>query len=289
MCYLASYFAVLMPTRVQFPELNFSFKVALDVIPLSVVFVAMVSFNNLCLKFLSVSFYFLARSLTTIFNVLFTYLILHTTTSCRALFCCAMIIVGYSAGVIIEGNIGPLSWTGVIFGIASSITCALNSIMTAKCLPKVDGSVWRLTFYNNLNSLFLSIPVILINETNNLRDGFLNTNVTFWIIMLVSGVFGFAIGYLSTLQIQVTSPLTHNVSGTAKAAAQTILAVLVYQEMKSISWWLSNVVVLIGSAAYAYVRHTESINRFKQQSLIQLTQEKPSVYESPTFIKTSSV
>ena len=37
---------------------------------------------------------------------------------------------------------------------------------------------------------------------------------------------GFAIGYVTALQIQVTSPLGHNISGTAKAAAQTILAVI---------------------------------------------------------------
>ena len=76
--------------------------------------------------------------------------------------------------------------------------------------------------------------------------------------MIISGIFGFAIGYISTLQIQVTSPLTHNVSGTAKAAAQTVLAVIIYHEIKSISWWLSNIVVLGGSAVYAAVRHVEN-------------------------------
>ncbi|KAA0192364.1 GDP-fucose transporter 1 [Fasciolopsis buskii] len=76
--------------------------------------------------------------------------------------------------------------------------------------------------------------------------------------MILSGLLGFAIGFVSALQIQVTSPLTHNVSGTAKAAAQTVLAVAIYREIKSISWWLSNLVVLFGSAAYAYVRQKES-------------------------------
>ncbi|VDP72236.1 unnamed protein product [Echinostoma caproni] len=71
--------------------------------------------------------------------------------------------------------------------------------------------------------------------------------------MVLSGVLGFAIGYVSALQIQVTSPLTHNVSGTAKAAAQTVLAVMIFNESKSLSWWLSNLIVLLGSAAYAYV------------------------------------
>ena len=40
-----------------------------QVLPLSVVFVGMITFNNLCLKHLGVSFYNVGRSLTTVFNV----------------------------------------------------------------------------------------------------------------------------------------------------------------------------------------------------------------------------
>lgn len=258
LCYLTSYAALLLPSHVKFPQLNFSFKTSIEILPLSIIFVSMVCFNNLCLKYLSVSFYFLARSLTTIFNVIFTYLLLNTKTSTKALICCAVIIVGYCAGVIVEGNLGSLSWIGLVFGIASSITCALNSIYTAKCLPKVEGSVWRLTFYNNLNSLFLSIPIIGLLEYQPIKEHLFQTSAYFWFVMIISGIFGFAIGYISTLQIQVTSPLTHNVSGTAKAAAQTVLAVIIYHEIKSISWWLSNIVVLGGSAVYAAVRHVEN-------------------------------
>lgn len=53
---------------------------------------------------------------------------------------------------------------------------------------------------------------------------------------------------------QATSPLTHNISGTAKAAAQTVMAVVWWAEVKTLLWWASNAVVLSGSAAYTYVR-----------------------------------
>jgi len=36
----------------------------------------MVTFNNLCLKYVSVAFYYLVRSLTTVTNVFFTFMIL---------------------------------------------------------------------------------------------------------------------------------------------------------------------------------------------------------------------
>ena len=82
--------------------------------------------------------------------------------------------------------------------------------------------------------------------------------------MIVAGVFGIAIGYVTALQIQVTSPLTHNVSGTAKACAQTILACVVYSEAKPFWWWVSNAMVLGGSSAYTYVRMLEMKSSAKE-------------------------
>ena len=43
--------------------------VCMQVLPLSVVFVGMIVFNNLTLKYLGVAFYNVGRSLTTVFNV----------------------------------------------------------------------------------------------------------------------------------------------------------------------------------------------------------------------------
>ena len=54
-----------------------------QVLPLSVVFVLMITTNNLCLKNVGVAFYYVGRSLTTVFNVLLTYLILGNNTSLR--------------------------------------------------------------------------------------------------------------------------------------------------------------------------------------------------------------
>ena len=56
----------------------------------------------------------------------------------------------------------------------------------------------------------------------------------------------------------MTSPLTHNISGTAKAAAQTVIATQWNAEVKSLEWWISNAVVLIGSSAYARVKQLVS-------------------------------
>lgn len=70
--------------------------------------------------------------------------------------------------------------------------------------------------------------------------------------------------------MQVTSPLTHNISGTAKACAQTVIACIYYTEIKPVLWWVSNVVVLLGSAGYTEVRRREMT---VQQKVLEATRD----------------
>ena len=59
-------------------------------LPLSVVFVGMITFNNLCLKHVGVAFYYVGRSLTTVFNVVGRSYLLHrlAVCACACLFSC---------------------------------------------------------------------------------------------------------------------------------------------------------------------------------------------------------
>merc|ERR1719273_134366 len=249
-------------------QITISIQTLKKVLPLSVVFVAMITFNNLCLKYVGVSFYYIGRSLTTVFNVAFTYLILGQKTSVRAISCCFIIILGFWLGVDQESNSGSLSMSGTTYGVLASVFVSLYAIYIKRILPVVDNNVWLLTFYNNVNAMLLFIPLMLIfGEFPVIMafDGLFSP--TFWFLMTMGGVFGCAIGYVTGLQIKVTSPLTHNISGTAKAAAQTVLATHVNAEIKSFWWWVSNFVVLMGSAAYARVRQLEMASE-KQREIL---------------------
>lgn len=48
-------------------------------------------------------------------------------------------------------------------------------------------------------------------------------SLVFWSGMVMSGLMGFGIGLVTVMQVRATSPLTHNISGTAKAAFQVCL------------------------------------------------------------------
>ena len=81
-------------------------------------------------------------------------------------------------------------------------------------MPAVDGNIWSLTFYNNVNACALFIPLmILFGELPVIFSFEHLASLHFWFLMTLGGIFGFAIGYVTGLQIKVTSPLTHNISG----------------------------------------------------------------------------
>lgn len=71
----------------------------IQVLPLSILFTSMIATNNLCLKYVDVSFYYIGRSLTTVFNVVLSYALLRQRSSAQCLFCCAVIVSGFWLGV----------------------------------------------------------------------------------------------------------------------------------------------------------------------------------------------
>ncbi|EDO42347.1 predicted protein [Nematostella vectensis] len=259
-----------------FPAFHIKLSVAKQVLPLSAVFVGMITFNNLCLKNLGVSFYNVGRSLTTVFNVICTYVILGQSTSYKAVICCAVIIGGFLMGVDQEGSSGKISYSGVLFGVLASLCVSLNAIYTKKFIPAVDNNIWRLQLYNNFNACFLFLPLMaLLGEIGEVAHFPNLSSAYFWLMMTIGGVFGIAIGYITGLQIKVTSPLTHNISGTAKACVQTIMSVSYFHETKTALWWLSNAMVLGGSMAYTRVRHSE----MKKAHTIQASKDDKALQE----------
>lgn len=77
----------------------FSRDTIAKVFPLAVLFTSMIATNNLCLKYVDVSFYYIGRSLTTVFNVMLSYALLGKRSSGKCILCCAVIVGGFWLGV----------------------------------------------------------------------------------------------------------------------------------------------------------------------------------------------
>ena len=216
----------------------------------------MITFNNLCLKYVEVSFYNVARSLTIVFNVFFSRIFLGIPTSLKTILCLGIVIIGFAVGSHGELN---FSLIGTVSGVMSSLFVSLNSIFTKKVLPVVDDNHWKLTFYNNVNATFLFMPLIWYFEREIIKNATQQLlSSAFWSAMTVAGFFGFSIGIVTVLQIKATSPLTHNISGTAKAAVQSLMAFYLWGNQPTIMGVLGIFTVLGGSLLYTFVKMSEN-------------------------------
>lgn len=270
-CFCMSRLSKWFPNAIYFPHGNpYTIENVKKIFPLSILFTFMIASNNLCLKYVDVGFYYIGRSLTTVFNVIFSYIIIGQKTSFGCIICCGVIVGGFWLGVDQENVAGSLSILGTFYGVLGSLTVCLYSIHTKRVLPLVNDEIWLLSYYNNAYSMFLFLPLMLVNNEYNTVWHYDELHeLYFWIAMTVGGICGFAIGFVTALQIQVTSPLTHNISGTAKACAQTILATYWFDESKQLLWWVSNFIVLVASGVYARLKQLDMDKVYrKEKSLL---------------------
>lgn len=277
-CYVAGTFKL-----ANVPRFEVYMDIVKQILPLSLIFTAMIVFNNLCLKYVEVSFYQVARSLTIVFNVIFDFLVLGQYTSLPAFACCSMVVFGFALG-----NVQEMRWSlsGVIFGVTSSFFVAMNSIYVKKKIALVDNNPWKITLYNNLNASFLFLPLILFSgEINTVLNSDLTRSFHYWVLLFLSGLLGVMISFATAAQIKYTSPLTHNVSATAKSAAQTVIALMVYRNPINFYGGLSVFIVLVASMLYTLVRRSEMKRKAAQATEAkdaEKTDQVPLTIEQPS-------
>lgn len=98
----------------------------------------------------------------------------------------------------------------------------MNAIYVKKKYPLVDNDPWKITLYNNVISSFLFVPLMLIfGEGNKVLSSPQIWRANFWFLMTVAGALGVLISFATAAQIKYTSPLTHNISATAKVSDNT--------------------------------------------------------------------
>merc|ERR1712174_112575 len=104
------------------------------------------------------------------------------------------------------------------------------------------------------------MPLIAYFETKTLIAALGQQMISpiFWSAMLVAGFFGFSIGIVTVMQIKATSPLSHNISGTAKAAVQSLMAFYIWGNEATLLGVIGIFTVLGGSLLYTYVKMEES-------------------------------
>ena len=167
---------------------------------------------------------------------------------------CAVVVVGFAVGA--RGEL-QLSVSGLLFGVGSSLAVSLYSILVKQKLALLDHNHWRLLAYNSALAVPIMTPLAAITEWRDAVHSATLYDPQFWLAMLTAALLGFLISVATFMQINYTSALTNNISGTVKAALQTVLAVLFFGNQVTPLNAAGIVMVIGGSAWYSSIKYNE--------------------------------
>ncbi len=223
-----------------------------------------------CLAAVDASFYQIARGLLLPFTLLLSAMFLgrpfHKIPR-HTLLGCAVIITGFVIGMFADLAAMTSSVKGLVLGVGSSMTTAIESVVIKKYVSKdaKNGGMLQLVWISQVIALIMFLPVLVIsgeiNPTsmvNGLKsqagsNTFDSALQLFSPKLAWSGVFSFLLTIAAFLQISVTNPVTHMVVTAARGVAQSILAtVFLKGESLSAERILSMGFILSGSALYGW-------------------------------------
>ncbi|KAG6333584.1 hypothetical protein ID866_5500 [Astraeus odoratus] len=237
--------------------------------PTVVLTVVGLSFSNYTLKYVDASFYQVARGLILPFTVATSYVMLHARPSFRILLSCSIVTLGFFVGVFMDAV--PISRLGIAFGVTSSAITSVHSVVIKKSLDIVHGSALHLSWYTNLLSAILIIPLFILGgelpgimelffESSEAvsSDGGLSAFSTFIWGSIITGSVGFLMNIASTLSIKITSPITHMISSAVRGVAASLLGMWLFDDILSGGRISSIAIILGGSVYYTWIKHVES-------------------------------
>ncbi|KIK68307.1 hypothetical protein GYMLUDRAFT_35692 [Collybiopsis luxurians FD-317 M1] len=250
-------------------KLTFDTNVCKGLVPMVGLNVVGLSFSNYTLKYVDASFYQVARGLVLPFTVCTSFFILNARPSLRILFSCGIVTLGFFVGVFLDGT--PLSLVGIFFGVVSSAITAIHSVVIKQSLNVVNGSALLLSWYTNLLSAIVLIPIVVVagevpeifklffGVEDLLRSsGQMTALGTFIWGSVITGVLGFMMSIASLLSIKVTSPITHMISSAVRGVAASLLGMWLFHDIITSGRASSIAIILLGSIYYTWVKHIES-------------------------------
>ncbi|KAH8829234.1 hypothetical protein DL96DRAFT_1696115 [Flagelloscypha sp. PMI_526] len=250
-------------------KLAFSLDTCKGLVPMVGYGVAGLILSNFTLKYVDASFYQVARGLVLPFTVATSFFALNTRPSFLILVACAVVTLGFFIGVFLDSV--PVSALGIFFGVSSSMITAWHSVVIKKSLNVVSGSALLLSWYTNLLSAAVMIPIFLFaGEGPAIArllfnfEGSLSTEAsvaqfrTFVYGSAITGSLGFLMSIASLLSIKVTSPITHMISSAVRGVAASLLGMWLFHDIITTGRATSIAVILLGSFYYTWVKHQES-------------------------------
>ena len=225
------------------------------------------SSNNYCLKYVDASFYQIARGLVLPLTVFFSVFFLRNSRpSVRIFVACGVVTVGFFVGVFLDGSHNSRtdgkgsSFLGIFFGILSSMTTAAHAVVIKKSLDVVNGDAIELSWYSNVLSSVLLLPLIVLagevpdilalisapvfTSTGNspLATFLWGSLITVSLVLAIvkgecaltpifQGIVGWLLSIAGVLSIKITSPITHMISSAVRGILQSFLGIYFFGDI----------------------------------------------------------
>jgi len=254
--------AALFSSRVEIPR--WDRRVATKLFPVVAINIVGLVFNTLCLREVEATFFQIARGLVLPLTIAVTPARFHPRQAIRVTLAAGLVTMGFFIGVIPEGSLPVTSIPSsrsLVFGVFSSLSIAIHSVMVKASLSYCDNSTIQLAYWTNAGSAILLAPFVLLREEpakimelSASSDWHMNV---FIVGTLVTGSFGFLLCVAGLLSIKVTSPITHMFSSAARSGIQTILGVWLFHDVLSTNRIISLCTILSGTVFYTWVKATE--------------------------------
>lgn len=189
-----------------------------------------------------------------------------------------MVMAGFGAGMASDYSQMLTSGKGVLLGVGSSFTTAVESVVVKKFLGKSSEGMWQMVWMSNVMALFFYAPLLPLSGELSANGGLFGPTSTgdqvrqFFSQAALTGLSSFLLTIATFMQIEVTSPTTHMVVTAARGVAQSSLAIVLLGEVLTTDRVGSMALILCGSTLYGWARDRYMQTK-KQTSYLPLAKE----------------
>ncbi|KAL7931474.1 hypothetical protein V8C35DRAFT_309608 [Trichoderma chlorosporum] len=235
-----------------------------------------------CLASVNASVYQIARGLLLPFTLMLSLLVLRPRPYYPPLSLggCAMVMAGFGAGMASDYSQMLTSGKGVLLGVISSFTTAVESVVVKRFLGKSSEGMWQMVWMSNVMAVAFYMPLLVLSGEMGTTAALLSSTATaevsasarqFLGTAVLTGVAGFLLTIATFMQIEVTSPTTHMIVTAARGVAQSAIAVVTLGEPITANRAGSMALILSGSALYGWAK--DRYAHSKKGSYLPVAQE----------------
>lgn len=190
-------------------------------------------------------------------------------------------MAGFGAGMASDYSQMLTSGKGVLLGVISSFTTAVESVVVKRFLGKSSEGMWQMVWMSNVMAVAFYLPLLLLSGEMGTTVAVLSSAETpdasatahqFLGTAVLTGVAGFLLTIATFMQLEVTSPTTHMIVTAARGVAQSSVAVVTLGEPLTANRAGSMALILTGSALYGWAKDRYAQSK-KDQTYLPVSQD----------------